>query len=453
MLGAMVLGYLGLQVLIGLWLSRRISDSSAFFQAGRSLGLPLVAFSLFATWFGAETCIGSSGAVYAQGLSGSRADPIGYGLCLLLMGILLAGRLWRRGYTSLGGFFRDRFGLRTEVAASWLLNLASLFWAAAQLRAFGQVIALTTSVDVTFAIVASAVVVIGYTLMGGLLGDILTDFIQGIVISIGLLWIGFESISLLSSTDLTPALVQGRLALIGPGESIWERMDRWMIPILGSLVTQELASRVLAARSESIARNASLVACGIYLFVGAIPVVLGLFGPALVPDIVDSEKFLLALAKDHLPQIGFVAFSGALLSAMLATIDSILLAIAALFSGFLPTPKGLPQEQGKLLVARVIVVVAGVLATLLALASDGIYSLIEFASSFGTAGILIITLVGLYSRLGGERAALSALALGVVGPLLGEHWLALSAPFLSSVAVVLVLYCLVGLGESRKLAV
>lgn len=55
-----------------------------------------------------------------------------------------------------------------------------------------------------------------------------------------------------------------------------QRMDRWMIPILGSLVAQETISRVLAAKSMTVARLASFVAAGIYDFMGSIPVLLGL---------------------------------------------------------------------------------------------------------------------------------------------------------------------------------
>lgn len=84
-----IIVYLLLQVLIGYLVSRSIRSEGDYFLGGRRLGGLLVSFSRFATWFGAETCIGSSAAVYERGLSGSRADPFGYSACLLLLGLLL----------------------------------------------------------------------------------------------------------------------------------------------------------------------------------------------------------------------------------------------------------------------------------------------------------------------------------------------------------------------------
>ena len=73
-------GYVGLQLVVGLAVSRKVASESDYLVAGRKLGPALVVFSVFATWFGAESCIGAAGAVYAEGLSGARADPFRRGL-------------------------------------------------------------------------------------------------------------------------------------------------------------------------------------------------------------------------------------------------------------------------------------------------------------------------------------------------------------------------------------
>jgi Na+/proline symporter len=63
---------------------------------------------VFATWFGAETCVGSAGRVYAGGLSASSADPFGYALCLLLFALVFAIPLWKRKLTTIADLFRTR---------------------------------------------------------------------------------------------------------------------------------------------------------------------------------------------------------------------------------------------------------------------------------------------------------------------------------------------------------
>jgi Na+/proline symporter len=435
MMWLFIICYLLGQVLIGYLVSRTIRNEEDYFLGGRRLGWPLVAFSLFATWFGAETCIGSSAAVYERGLAGSRADPFGYATCLLLLGLVLAGRLWRGHYVTLADFYRERYGWFVEKAAVWILVPSSLIWAAAQVRAFAQVLSGTTSISVDVALVIVAAFVIAYTCMGGFLGDVITDFVQGIIIFLGVVGIlVFTLMDVDHVGEILASIDPGRLDFIDAGETIWQRIDRWMIPILGSLVAQETVSRVLAARSMSVARRASFIAAGIYLLMGSIPVFLGLLGPHILPGIEDSEQFLILVARKFLPTVAFVVFVGALISAILATIDSILLAVSAmvthnLLARFL---RGTEQRH-KVRMARIVVVLAGVVAYVMAVYGKGIYALLETASSFGTAGILVITLVGLYTGMGRALSATLALAAGLVLTPLGNYVFDWQAPFLGSV--------------------
>ena len=133
---------------IGVYFARKGRSSVDYFLAGRNLGYPLAIFSIFATWFGAETCVGSAGAVYAEGLSGGSADPFGYALCLLLMGVVFAAPLWRRKLTTLADLFRERYSPGVERLAVLMMAPTSIMWAAAQIRAFGQVVAASSEIGV-----------------------------------------------------------------------------------------------------------------------------------------------------------------------------------------------------------------------------------------------------------------------------------------------------------------
>jgi Na+/proline symporter len=134
-----VLLYLAAQFAIGAGVARRVHSQSDYLLAGRSIGPFLATFSIFATWFGAETVIGSSAAIYGDGITLASAEPFGYGLCLILMGAFLAKPLWDRKLTTLADLFRMRFGTGVERLAAVLLIPSSALWAAAQVRAFGQV--------------------------------------------------------------------------------------------------------------------------------------------------------------------------------------------------------------------------------------------------------------------------------------------------------------------------
>lgn len=435
--------YLAAQFAICYFVSRKINNEEDFLLAGRSCGIPLITLSLFATWFGAETCIGSSAEVYAFGLSGSRADPFGYSLCLVLSGILIAPRIWSKKFTTLADVYASRFGHKTERFAVWILSLSSLIWAAAQLRAFGQVVSSTTNLSVDFTLFLSFIFVVGYVLYGGLLGDIITDSVQAVVIFLGLgtlvYYIFKEHPDLLSYIQNQPA---ERLSIIKPNETWLQRIDRWAIPILGSLVAQEVISRMLAAKNVKVAVRSSYYAAFIYIFVGLIPVFLGLVGPQIVNfEIKDKEHFIIDLAHNYLPVIFMPVFAGALISALLATIDSILISVSGLFAHNVLVPGlKIKNEKTKVLTARLCVIGSAAIAYILAYNSDSIYALLEIASSFGTSGILVITLAGLWLNKSSDLVALTTLFVGLVINPFYDYILKLDSPFVFSIITCCIVY-------------
>lgn len=429
--------YLVAQFLICFWISKKIDTESDYFVAGRSFGLFIVAVSLFATWFGAETCIGSSAAVYTHGLSGSRTDPLGYSLCLFLSGFLIAKRIYNKKYMTLSDFYRERFGPRVEQLAVWILSLSSLIWAAAQLRAFGQVISAISQLDLDTTLLIGFIFVVSYTLLGGLMGDMITDVVQAVVIVFGLLLLLYVVMAEVPSfSQVWNNIPREKFSLVGPGESWLARADRWAIPILGSLVAQEIVSRIFSAKSKKVAVQACYASGFIYLALGFVPVFLGLIGPQLVEVQGDTEQFLIQLASQKLSPVLLGIFAGALISALLATIDSILLSVGALVShNFLLPLFRIKRQKVKLNVSRWVVLSAGLTAYLLATKSEGIYDLLEMASSFGTSGILVITLMGLWTPMGQQNTAVFTLIIGLVATPIAEYGFQSTYPFLVSLAI------------------
>ncbi|MBT8419389.1 MAG: sodium:solute symporter family protein [Gammaproteobacteria bacterium] len=442
-----ILAYLFLQLGIGVWASRRVHGETDYLIAGRKLGLLLVTFSLFSTWFGAETVMGSAAAIAEQGIAGGRADPFGYALCLLAMALLIAYQFRKRGYLTLGDFFRERYGRNVEVAAICIVVPASIAWAAAQLLAFGQVLVVVSDVDLDVALMTATGLVIVYTVLGGFLGDVVTDLVQGSILIVGLVILLVLTVVNAGGIESAIGGIEARqLRFVNPDEGILARFDAWLIPIIGSLVAQEAISRFLGARSATIARRACFTAAGVYLVVGLIPVSIALIGANMGLDIGHRDEFLPLMAKEQMPTALFVIFAGALISAILSTVDSTLLAISSLITHNLIDPirrrggnaEGI--ERSGLGIARLVVVIAGIVAYLVAQEGDTIFSLVEMSSSFGTAGIVVTVLLGLWWRRGGAMAAFLALVAGVATTILGGYFLDLDAPFLTSLAVSLTVF-------------
>ena len=447
-----ILAYVLVQLVIGVALSRRIKSESDYLLAGRSIGLGLGTFTIFATWFGAETMIGAAGSIYKDGLSGGSADPFGYAACLFLMGLCFAVPLWKRGLTTFADLFRMRYSANVERLAVLLLVPTSVMWAAAQIRAFGQVISASSTLEVELAIAISTAVVIAYTVYGGFLADVYTDFIQGIALVIGLVILLVVVVNVMGGVQSAASAIEPeRLRLFGgPDDSIVAVVERWAIPICGSVFAQELIARVLAARSPEIARRATLLGGGIYLTVGLIPVFIGLVGVKLIPGLAEPEQLLAQVAQQHLSTFLYIAFAGALISAILSTVGSALLAASSLVSHNLIVPlKPSIDEAAKVRLARGGVIVFGLLAYVLALHAEGVYALVEEASAFGSSGVFTVALFALFSSFGGPKAAAAALLAGIGSWVFGAYVFELETPYLVSLAAALATYVGAALVERK----
>lgn len=433
-----ILLYVGIQLGIGWWVSRYIETELDYLLAGRQLGYVLGTFTIFATWFGAESVIGASGAIYGGGLAGGTADPFGFGLCLIVMGFVFAVPLWKRKMITLADLFRQRYSSAVEKIAVFMMLPATLMWAAAQIRAFGQVLTASSTLELEMAIAIAATIVIIYTVLGGLLAVAYTDLIQGVVLIFGL--IALFILIVVKTPDLAglwSSIDPDRLTLRQPpGTSILDRIDIWAIPLCGSVVAQELVARVIATRSPKVAKRSSIAAGSMYLGFGLIPAFIGLVGLHLMPGLEDTEQIIPLMAQAYMPTILYIIFAGALISAILSTVDSALLVASSLVSHNLIVKENptMPEFR-KVGWARFFVIIFGLTAWVIATNAEGVYDLVVDAAAFGTAGIFTIVVFGLFTKIGGKFAAGATMfvAMGV--------WLSATYLFDISWAYLLSLIC------------
>jgi Na+/proline symporter len=447
-----IVAYVLVQFAIGAWVSRRITSANDYILAGRRLGTGLVAFSVFATYFGAEAIVASGGAVYEHGLRGALVDPFAYATAIIVVGLLFANALWSRGLTTFADLFRQRYSPGVERLVVVVLLPGSIIWAAAQIRAFGQVLDANSGMGLKTAIVLAAVLVGAYSVVGGLLADSVTDVIQGIVVLAGLVILGaIVSISVGGVSAGLGEIAPHRFGLYDPEEGVLGTLEKIAIPVCGTIVAVELISRFLGARTAAIAGRATATGGLIYLAIGLVPVFLGLIGPTLLPNVPDPEQIVAKLAEVYLPGLLYIVFIGAIISAILSVVHSALHAPAAQIShNLLEVVVPNLTDRGKLWAVRATVLVLSIVAFAISFSSEGIKELVETASAFGSAGVFVATLFALFTRFGGPFSAYASVGAGMIVWAAGKYGLGLATPYLFGLLAALTGYIGAALIDKRR---
>ena len=446
-----IAAFMIVQFTIGVVVARRVVTEEDYLVAGRRMGPLLVGGSIFATWFGAETVLGGAGSAHENGLSLGSPEPFAYGLCIIVSGLVFAAPLWRRHLTTLADLYRVRYSVTVERVAALVLIPSSLLWAAAQIRAFGQVLVVSgAGLELELALAIACGFVILYTAVGGLLADAATDLFQAVLLTLALLIILGAVVKANGGLLATHAVITaggGASVLPSAGRPIVETLEAWAIPVLGSVTATELVSRMIGARSPNVARNATLGAGLAYIVVGSVAAVIGLAGGGVAGQLNDAEQIVPTVARAVLSPLAYVIFAGGFIAAILSTVDSTLLVSAGLLSHNLVIPGlGVANERAKVRINRAAVALFGIIAYMIARRANGVSETVEMASAFGSAGVLVTVTFGLFTGIGGPAAAIATLGIGV-GSFIAATLAEAPAPFLISLGSSIATYVVVAMLE------
>jgi SSS family transporter len=409
--------YLVMMLAIGIWASKRTGSTANFIVAGRRLPIWIGSATIIATWFGGGTMMGAAGASYEHGLIGVIADPFGGALCLFLVGFFFV-RLFRRlRLLTFIDFFQNRYGTTAATIAAVGSIASNIGWTGALLVAFGLVFQSLTGVPMELGIMGGAVVVFIYTAVGGMWAVAVTDFVQIVVIAIGLvLLLVVVLIDVGGWSAISPQLPEDTFRMI-PAVHTWEvwlnYFRAWLIFGLADVTAQTLLQRAFSARNEQVAQNSFYLAGIGHLSLGMIPVMLGIIASVTMPGIVDTESVIPTMAIEHLHPVAIAIFVGALLAAIMSSADSALLAAASLFSvNILPLFKPELTDKLRLLATRIAIPVFGSMAVYVALEVQVVYDLIMDSNSVVLVCVTIPFIVGVYWRKANRTGALVSMAVG-----------------------------------------
>jgi SSS family transporter len=344
----MILGFVILYLLvsvgIGLAAARRVHTAKDFAVAGRSLPLPIVIATVFATWFGAETVFGISATFVKEGLHGVVADPFGSSMCLILAGLFFARRLYRLNLLTIGDYYRLRYNRTVEVLCTLCIVASYLGWVAAQIKALGLVFNVVTDGTVTqpLGMVIGAAIVLTYTTFGGMFSVAILDFVQITMIMGGMLYIGSVISGLAGGVGvvLTHAAAADKLDFFPAANfNAWiPFIGAWMTMMLGSIPQQDVFQRITSAKDEQTAVRGSVLGGTLYFLFAFVPMFLAYSATLVDPQMFgallqkDPQLVLPTLILQHTPVFAQIIFFGAVLSAIMSCSSATLLAPSVAFS-------------------------------------------------------------------------------------------------------------------------
>jgi SSS family solute:Na+ symporter len=413
---------------LGMWAGTRIRNTADFAIAGRSLPLIMVVTTTFATWFGAETVMGIPAKFVQSGLNAVVEDPFGAGTCLVLVGLFFAAKLYRQNLLTIGDFYRRRFGKGVEVFCSVAIILSYLGWVAAQITALGLVFSVLTqgAMSETAGMIVGTLAVLVYVVVGGFLAVAWTDFIQMIVLVLGLSAIAYTAADLAGGAGVV-------LDMATKAElwKFWPEADFKAVAffiaagitmMLGSIPQQDVFQRVTSAKNAETARNGAVIGGLCYIAFAFVPmfivscavVVMGSGALEMAKN--DYQRLLptFVLTKMSLPMQ--ILFFGALLSAIKSTSSATLLAPSTSFvENILKNLRPHLKDREQLLATRWTIVVFAVLVLGYAIAMKGtsIYELVSSAYQVTLVGAFVPLVFGLYWKRSTTQGAVFSLAAGI----------------------------------------
>ncbi|MBA4053316.1 MAG: sodium:solute symporter, partial [Marivirga sp.] len=398
-----------------------VKTSGDFMLAGRSLPLLLSSAALFATWFGSETVFGASSEFLKGGLYGVIEDPFGAALCLLLFGMFFARRLYNMNLLTLGDFFKIRYGNRIELVASVFLAPPYIGYIAAQLVAMGLILNVVIGIAVWQGVVISAIVVTLYTYVGGMWAISITDFIQSIIIILGLVVLAIVLAEKAGGFNTVMADVPKENFRFFPDLNVKEivgYMAAWSVLGLGSLPSQDVFQRSMSSGSAKTAVWSCYIAAFLYLTIALLPLFISVCIKQLYPAEVfaDTQLALPNMVLLHTTMPVQILFFGSLLSAIMSTTSSAILAPAAIFSENLVKPLIGHRFSDKqlLLVTRISVLIFSAIATVMACLRSNIYELVSESSILSLVSLFIPLTFGLYWKGSSSAGAFLSMVFGMI---------------------------------------
>jgi len=406
--------YAALQVVLGLWLGRKVKDSGDFFVAGRRLGPGLLFSTLIAANIGAGSTVGATGLGYRDGISawwwvGSA------GIGSLVLAIWVGPRIRRiaaeKNLSTVGDYLELRYHKSVRATVVLLLWVATLTILAGQLVAAGKILHVVAGLPPwTGCLIGGAVMTIYFT-AGGLMGAAWVNALQ-LVVEVGVYCV------LLPVAIATAGGWATVVANVPADASYWSFGQGWRYLVLlapAFVISPGQLQKVYGARDDGAVRWGVGMNAVLLLLFACVPPLLGIVARSLHPSLPDHELALpTLLMRDLPPWLGALGLAAAFTTDV-NTADAVLFMLSTslaqdLYKGFLD-PRA--SDVQVLKVARLAAVAAGVLGVGFAVVAASVVGSLTIFYTLLSVCLTVPIFAGLFVPRVGTTETMISIAVGV----------------------------------------
>ncbi|GAA3475917.1 sodium:solute symporter [Streptomyces yanii] len=415
-------GYLLGIIGVGWWGKKRAASKSDFLVAGRRLGPLMYTGTMAAIVIGGASTIGGTGLGYTYGISGA-AMVFAIGLGLLALSIFFSARIARLRVYTVAEMLSLRYGDAASISSSIVMWLYTLMVVVTSTIAYASVFGVLFDVPHWAAVVIGGTIVVGYSALGGMWSITLTDMVQFVVKSLGVLVLllpiaiaragGLSAMADRLPHDYFSATSIG-------GQTI---LTFVLIYTFGMLIGQDIWQRVFTARSEKVAAwggTAASVYCFVYALAGAF---IGMATKTLYPHLANADQAFATIVERALPTGIKGLVLAAALSAMMSTASGALIASATVANNDIrarlrrlgrPEAPASPDDHDEISSNRLAIVILGVTSMVIACLLTDVLEALTVAYNLLVGGLLVPILGGLFWRRGNLPGAMASMIAGGV---------------------------------------
>ena len=425
--GIAVAAFIILTLVVGIVSSRMVKASGRrLIVAGKSLPLAMVGTMLAAQAVDGNSSLGNVALVFEFGFWAGAVIPLGLGICLLVTAAFYAKPLNKMAMITLPDFYFRRYGNGAEGISGILMIISFLVLVAGNLAASGFILETVFGIDYFWGITISALVIVVYTIAGGLFASAWTNLFQ-VYLAIGAFWAGFiffaGDFSAVPWDTIYNNAPPEFMDLSGLYDIANGALINWGAILalgLGDIVALDFMERIFAAKNPKVARKGALMGGALTLFTVVPTSMLGIAAFYYLPGGTDPGLALPLLAMNHMPfAIGAAILMG-VIGASMSTASGGLLAISSVISRNMIQRIIRRRWMGKpgwsdnklLVVTRLVIIPMMIVGTALGyfVPAPGIYLILAFDIVF--AGAFAPLTFGLFWKKANMPAAVASLIFG-----------------------------------------